>query len=456
MAKIEKLVVIGGVAAGMSAASSARRARPDMDVVVLEKGAHISYGACSIPYFISDQIKDYHDLIALTPQAAEKDRGIRVLTGYEAISINKDAQEVVAQDLTGAREVAFSYDKLVIATGGLPIIPPFSGIKLKNIFAVRTLDDGLAIKAYIDGHRPKKVVIVGGGYIGMEMCESFHERGIEITVIEKMDRVLGTMDQEIASLVEEKLVSRGIILHKNTSVQGFEGRGESVKKVLTDQDSFDADMVLLAVGVKPNTGLAGSAGIELGARGAIAVDKHLRTNVSNIYAAGDCAEALHLVTGKKVYIPLGTTANKQGRIAGENVGGLNTVFEGIVGSAVTKIFDLEVARTGLTSLEAEQEGYDYFTSTIKGWSRSKAYPAGKPVTITYTVEKKTGRLLGSQMIGQEGVAHRIDTLATALYNRMTVEDVARLDLAYAPPFATVWDPILIAANAALKRLEKGD
>jgi NADPH-dependent 2,4-dienoyl-CoA reductase/sulfur reductase-like enzyme len=319
---------------------------------------------------------------------------------------------------------------------------------------MRTLDDGLAIKAYIDEHSPKRAVIVGGGYIGMEMCESLHRRGMEITVIEKMDRVLGTMDQEVVSIVDEKLASQGISLHKNTAVQGFEGRGASVRKVLTDQGTFNADIVLLAVGVRPNNGLAEAAGIELGARGAIAVDKHLHTSAHNIYAAGDCAEAFHLVTGKKAYIPLGTTANKQGRIAGENVGGLNSVFEGVVGSAVTKIFDLEVARTGLTALEAGQEGFDYLSSTIKGWSRSKAYPAGKPITVTYTVDRETGRLLGSQMIGQEGVAHRIDTLASALYNKMTVEEVGRLDLAYAPPFATVWDPILVAANVALKRLEK--
>jgi len=346
----------------------------------------------------------------------------------------------------------FPYDKLVLATGGLPIVPDLPGIDLRNIFTIRTLGDGLAIKAFADQERPKRAVIVGGGYIGMEMSESLRKRGMEVTVIEKMDRVLGTMDREILKTVEQKLTAEGVRLYKETSVEGFEGKAAVVSRVVTDRGNFDADLAVLAVGVRPNTALTDGAGIELGARGAIAVDEHLCTNVPNIYAAGDCAETLHLVTCKKVYIPLGTTANKQGRVAGENAAGLDNVFEGVVGSAVTKIFDLEVARTGLTTLEAENEGYEYTSSTIQGWSRSRAYPAGKPITVTYVVEKGSGRLLGAQMVGQEGVAHRIDTLAAALYSRMTVEDVARLDLAYAPPFANVWDPILIAANVALKKL----
>jgi NADPH-dependent 2,4-dienoyl-CoA reductase/sulfur reductase-like enzyme len=397
-------------------------------------------------------VKDFHDLIALTPQGAEKERGIRVLTRHEALSIDTVAKKVRARDLETGKEVVFPYDKLVLATGGLPIVPGLPGIGLRNIFTIRTLGDGMAIKAFADQERPKRAVIVGGGYIGMEMSESLRRRGMEVTVIEKMDRVLGTMDREILKTVEEKLTGEGVRLYKETSVEGFEGKATVVSRVVTDRGNFDADLAVLAVGVRPNTAVTDGAGIELGARGAIAVDEHLCTNVPDIYAAGDCAETLHLVTCKKVYIPLGTTANKQGRVAGENAAGLDSVFEGVVGSAVTKIFDLEVARTGLTTLEAENEGYEYTSSTIQGWSRSRAYPAGKPITVTYVVEKGSGRLLGAQMVGEEGVAHRIDTLAAALYSRMTVEDVARLDLAYAPPFASVWDPILIAANVALKKL----
>jgi NADPH-dependent 2,4-dienoyl-CoA reductase/sulfur reductase-like enzyme len=350
------------------------------------------------------------------------------------------------------------------------------GIELDHVFTIRTLLDGIAIKKFIDDwgafevcvgspeclyvnrygdeKRPMKAVIVGGGYIGMEMCESLRKRGLEVTVIEKMDRVLGTMDTEITSIVEEELLAEGVKLYKETSVEGFKGSKGKVQRVITDKGEFEADLVLLAIGARPNSELAKKAGIALGVAGAIQVDEYMGTNVPYVFAAGDCAEARHLVTGTKAYIALGTTANKQGRLAGENAAGLNKQFDGIVGTAVTKIFDLEVARTGLSSVDAQKEGLTFIASSIKGWSRSKAYPAGKRMTVLYTVEEGTGRLLGAQMVGQEGVAHRIDTLAACLYGRMTIDDVASLDLGYAPPFATVWDPILVAANVALKKIKR--
>lgn len=451
MAKKERLVVIGGVAGGMSAASSFKRLQPDAEAIVFEKDSHISYGACSLPYYIADIVKDIHDLIGFTPETALRERDIHVRIRQEVTEIDPEKKEVSVTFLETGQTERISYDKLVIATGGSPIVPPFGGATLENIFTIRNIGDGLAIKRFIDEKAPRKGVIVGGGYIGMEMAESLRHRGIDVTVIEKMDRVLGTMDAEITKIVEAKLTENGVDLRKETSVESFEGDGR-VEKVLTDQGEFPADFVILAVGVRPNTSLAEKAGVTLGVRGAIQVDTRMRTNLPDVYAAGDCAETLHLVTGKKTYIPLGSTANKQGRVAGENAGGRESTFEGVVGTAVTKVFNLEVARTGLTSLDARREGLDFFSSTITGRSRASAYPAGKPVTVAYVVEKGTGRLLGAQMAGEEGVAHRIDTLATALYHRSTVEDVARLDLAYAPPFATVWDPILIAANVALKKL----
>ncbi len=470
----ERLVVIGGVAAGMSAASSARRIKPEMEATVLEKDYFISYGACSLPYYISNDVKNFNDLISLTPNVAEQERGISVLTRHEVTGIDFEKKQVFVKNLENNKESKMSYDKLVIATGGLPIKPPLPGIDLPHVFTIRTLLDGIEIKKYIDEwgsfqvcvgspeclyvnrygaeKREMKAVIVGGGYIGMEMCESLRKRGLDVAVIEKADRVLGTMDTDITKVVEEKIKAEGVKLYKETSVEGFSGQNGMATKVITDKGEFVADLILLAIGARPNTKLAKDAGIALGVNGAVKVDEYLRTNIPDVYAAGDCAEAVHLVTGKKVYIPLGTTANKQGRIAGENAAGMNNVFEGVVGTAVTKVFDLEVARTGLSPLEADREGYKYFTSTIKGRSRSSAYPSGKPITVTYMVDRETGRLLGAQMAGEEGVAHRIDTLAACLYGRMGIEDVARLDLGYAPPFATVWDPILIAANVALKKL----
>ncbi len=448
----ERLIVIGGVAGGMSAASSFKRLKPEAEAIVFERDSHISYGACSLPYYIADVVKDIHDLVGFTPETAKRKRDIDVRIRHEAEAIDPENRRVRVRNLDGDTVEELSYDHLVIATGGMPIVPPFGGVDLDNIFTIRNIGDGLAIKRFIDENAPSRAVIVGGGYIGMEMTEALHARGIQVTVIEKMDRVLGSMDSEITEIVESVLEKKGVSLHKETSVEAFAGKGR-VEKVITDKGEFPADFVILAVGVRPNTSLAEKAGIARGVRGAIAVDTHMRTNLPDIYAAGDCAETLHQVTGKKTYIPLGSTANKQGRVAGENAGGRDSTFEGVVGTAVTKVFHLEIARTGLTSLDAEREGLAFFTSTITGRSRASAYPAGKPVTVTLVAERGTGRLLGAQMVGEEGVAHRIDTLAAALYHTSTLEDVARLDLAYAPPFATVWDPILIAANVALKKLK---
>lgn len=472
---MERLVVIGGVAAGMSAASSFKRLKPEAEAVVIERDHFISYGACSLPYYISDDIGDINALLSLTPEVAAKERGITVLTRHEAISIDPVGKTVAAVDLDTNEKKAIPYDKLVIAAGGLPIRPPFPGVDLGHVFTLRNLHDGVEIKRFINNwlsfepcvgahcvyenpfgirKRPMEAAIVGGGSIGMEMCEALRKRGVEVTVFEKMDRVLGTMDTSITDIIEERIGTEGVRLKKGYSVEAFEAGGDgTVARVKTDKGVFAADMVLLVIGARPNTSLAVDAKIELGAAGAIKVDDHLRTNIPDIYAAGDCAEAKHIVTGKKVYIPLGATANKQGRIAGENAAGMTNVFEGIAGTAATKIFDLEVARTGLSPLEASREDLGYFVSTIKGRSRSSSYPEGKRITVTYVVEKGSGRLLGAQMAGAEGVAHRIDTLATALYSKMTVSDIARLDLAYAPPFATVWDPILVAANVAVKRLQ---
>ncbi|MHB8109361.1 MAG: FAD-dependent oxidoreductase [Syntrophorhabdaceae bacterium] len=469
----DRLVVIGGVAAGMSAASSFKRLQPEAEAIVLEKDYFISYGACSLPYYISDDIKDIKSLLSLTPDVAKNERGITVLTRHEALSIDPAVKTVTALDLDKNETKLIPYDKLVIATGALPIRPAFPGIDLAHVFTLRNIHDGVEIKKFIDewsafepclGHecvyknpfgnekRLMQACIVGAGSIGMEMCESLRKRGVQVAIFEKTDRVLGTMDTSITTIIEERVITEDVKLFKGYSVEAFEPDNGNIARVKTDKGIFPADMVLLVIGSRPNTGLAVDIKMKLGAAGAIEVDEYLCTSFPNIYAAGDCAETTHIVTGKKVYIPLGTTANKQGRIAGENAAGLNNKFEGITGTAVTKIFDLEVARTGLSPLEAQREGIDYFVSTIKGRSRSTSYPEGKSITVTYIVEKGSGRFLGAQMAGAEGVAHRIDTLAAALYGKMTVADISRLDLAYAPPFATVWDPILVAANVALKKL----
>lgn len=466
------MVVIGGKTAGMSAASAARRVQPDMETVVVERDAYISYESRSLPYYISDDIKHVNNLVSLTPEVAQRELGIRVLTRHESLEIDPKNKKVLVRNLLSGKESDIPYHKLVIATGALPIQSSIPGSDLRNIFTVRTLSDGMAIKKFISDwpgfnasvrlsgpcggylrthKRAMKAVIVGGGYIGMGMCESLRKRGLKVTVLEKMERILGTMDLDITKVVEKKLENEGVTLLKGVSVERFIGRDGAVETVVTDKGKFDADLVLLTIGIRPNVELAKKTGVALGVGGAIKVDKYLQTNITGVYAAGDCAEAVHFVTGKKVCNCFGTTANRQGKMAGENVAGMRKIFKGVVGTIMAKIFDLEVGRTGLSALDAERDKYVCFSSTAMVRSTNYAYPNGKPIVIRYTVERATGKLLGAEMVGEEGVAHRIDTLAACLHAKMTIEDVANLDLGYAPPFITVRDPILTGANAALRK-----
>lgn len=447
-----KVLIIGGNAAGMSAASAVRRLSKESEIVVLEKDAYISYASCSLPYYISDDVKSVEKLFALTADEARRERGIDVRLFKEATEIDIGGKRVLAKDVKSGFLESYDFDKLVIATGASPIIPNFEGVNLKGIFTIRNINDGIAIKNFISDRRPKEAVIVGGGYIGLEMSESLRKRGLNVTVVEKMDRLLGTMEKEVSEKVESVLQKEGVTVMKNVSVKAFYGKEGYVRSVALDSNEIPCDIVILSIGVRPNSDLAKRAGIELGVAESIRIDNFMRTNYEDVYACGDCAEAIHLVTGKRVYIPLGTTANRQGRIAGENVAGKKTEFKGVLGTAMTKVFELEVARTGLSSIEAEREKMDFVKVTIEGSSRSKAYPSGKPILVTYIVERSSGMLLGAQLVGEEGVALRVDTVASCIYNRMTVYDVASIDLGYAPPFATVWDPILIAANEAIKRL----
>ena len=450
-----QFVVIGGVAAGMSAASAVKRDDPTTHVIVLEKGEFISYGSCSLPYYISGVIKDYRQLIAFTPEQAKQERDIDVWTKHEAMAIYPDQDTVAVLDRETGKETTLHYDSLMIATGGTPISPPIPGIDSSNIFQVRTLTDGIKIKRYIVDHAPKKAVIIGGGYIGLEMAECCKALGMEVTILEKLGNIMGTMGTEITALIEQELHDQAIQLVKDIDIDSFEAIDGECKYVLVDggKQRFDTDIVIIAIGVRPEAALAKRAGIEIGKTGAISVNRNLQTNIENIYAGGDCTETTHLVSGEKVYIPLGTTANKQGRIVGRNVvnpGGLQ--FRGVVGTAVTKVCDLEVARTGLSLMEAKRLGFEVITSTITASSRAGAYPGSQNITITLILDKTSKRVLGAEMAGKEGVAKRIDIFAIALHNQMTVHALAQIDLSYAPPFAPVWDPVLVAANVGIKKV----
>jgi len=455
----ERLIVIGGCAAGMSAASKARRVNPDLEIVVYERTGFVSYGECGLPYYVSGLVDDHNRLVARTP-AQFAERGIEVRLHHEVTEIVPENRRLRVTHLDNGESWYENYDKLVIATGGrpallpglsLPPAPPKLGGTGGGLFVLRALEDGIAIREFIQRERPGHAVIVGAGYIGLEMAESFHVLGLETTVVGRPPQVLKLFDPDMAKLVQEELERKGIRLSLGDEVKALEGDAqERVRRVISSKGAFEADLVLLALGVRPNVALAKEAGVALGDTGAIATDTQMRTNLPGVFAAGDCAEAYHLVTGRGAYIPLGTTANKQGRVAGENAGGGQAEFGGIVGMAITKVFDLYAASTGLSEKEARALGYAVESTTIKASSRAHYYPGGGPMHVKLVVEEGSGRLLGGQIVGGEGAGPRIDVLATALHQEMTVEELSRLDLAYVPPMAPVWDPLLVAANVALK------
>lgn len=447
-----RIVVIGGVAAGMSAASQAKRREPDAEVIALERGEHVSYGACGMPYNIEDPERSIGDLVVMNAETFRKKRGIDLRTQHEVLSIDTEAKFLNVRDRLADTTYELGWDRLVIATGAYAVRLNLPGIDEPGVLPLRTLDDGGAIREFLDAKSPRRAVILGAGYIGMEMAESLRTRGLEVTVVEMADQVVPGFHPKIASAVLAELEANGVNVQTGTKAQAIERDGATLTLV-TDKARFEADLILVAVGVKPSVGLAEAAGITLGDTGAIAVDALMRTSAPDVFAAGDCAEVHHLVSGKPVWIPLGTTANKQGKVAGANAAGATETFGGIVGTAVFKVFGVEVGRTGLGQREITELGVEAVTAPSTQPSRAHSYPGGSEVRTVLFAETETGLLLGAQMVGREGVAGRIDTLATALHAGMTVEQVEGLDLAYAPPFAPVYDPVLIAATVARKAVE---
>ncbi|MCL5793180.1 MAG: FAD-dependent oxidoreductase [Deltaproteobacteria bacterium] len=448
----ENVVIIGGVAAGMSAASQAKKRKPGMNVIALEKTNFVSYGSCGLPYYIMDLIKKDTDLVAISKEKFKTEREIDVFTKIEVVNIDTKAGIVHATDHNDKKDLSFPYDYIAITTGASPVKPQIPGIDNPGIFQLRTLEDGIAIKGYIKSRPVKRVAIIGAGYIGMEMAEVLRALNMEVIIIEKLPNILGTMDDEINTVVEKTLDANGIKLMKSTEVRLFEKKDNGGIKIETTNGNFDVDLVILSIGINPNSKLAKVAGIVTGAHDAILVNERMETNVPHIYSAGDCATAKHIILKKDVYIPLGTTANKQGKIAGANISGANETFKGIVGTSVVKVFDLEVARTGLTEKDAKENGFNAVTNLITSRTRAHYYPGSKPITIKLVVEKKKGKLLGAEMVGGEGVSKRIDIVAAGLYAGMTADELSRLDLSYAPPFSPVWDPLLVAASDILKKV----
>jgi len=442
-----KYVVIGGVAAGMSAASRIKKVDKNSEVTVFEQGDFISYSACSMPYFISNSKASYEDLIVLTPENARNARGINVQTGKKVVKILPSQKIIFYVDANSGKEGKTEYDRLVIATGASAIRPNIEGIDNDNVFFLRKLSDGIKIKQFLNTNKVDDAVIIGGGLIGLEMCESLHTLFKKVTLVEAESTLLKTYNKRIVDIVNSKLAEKGISVLLGKKVSKIESTN-----IMIGDEKISSQIVLCATGIKPNSEIAKEAGIETGVKDAVSVDRKMETSVSGIFAAGDCAESLNLIVNKKTYVPLGTVANKQGRVAGINAAKGYAVFKGVLGSVEFKLFDLEIAKTGLSVMEADSYGIDAIEVGITAPSTAHGYPERTSIDVVLTADKKTGKLLGAQMIGKSGVAQRINTVATAIYNEMTVDDFSMLDFAYAPPFSPVWDPLLVAANVLKGKL----
>ena len=447
----ERLLVIGGDAGGMAAASQARRLRGDLEIIALEKGSWTSYSACGIPYLIGGQIDELEQLVARTPQEFRDRFRIDVRMRHQATGIDLDRREVEVRDLDRERTFRLGFDQLMIGTGARPRTPDIPGIDHASVHGVQTLGDAAHLLAHAEASRATRVVVVGAGYIGLELAEAFTQRGAAVTVVERGDEVMRTLDPDMGKLIREAMCGHGVDVRCGVATLGFE---DGV--VRTSDGDLPADLVVLGLGVVPNAELAGDAGVELGAGGSIAVDRRQHTNVEGVWAAGDCSESTHLVSNRKLHIALGTVANKQSRVAGMNIGGGYATFPGVVGTAITKICTTEVSRTGLTEKEAARDGFSHHAVTIASTTTAGYLPEAEELRIKVVAERTSGRLLGAQIVGGAGSAKRIDVFATALHAGMTVEEMTHLDLAYAPPFSSVWDPILIAARKAAEAVAEGE
>ncbi|HEU4912564.1 MAG TPA: FAD-dependent oxidoreductase, partial [Actinomycetes bacterium] len=442
-------------AAGMSAASQAKRlAKEDLEVVALERGHHTSYSACGIPYWIGGDVESIDRLVARTPQR-HRENGIDVRMRTEAVGLDLDRREVEAFDHESGTAYRLGFDQLVLATGARPRRPEVPGIDADGVFGVQTLDDGEQVLDALE-HSPRRAVVIGGGYIGIEMAEAMVNRGLAVTVATRSAEPMATLDPDMGRQVHDAMESMGIDVRTSVRVDGVEtGPDGRVRAVATDQGELPADLVVLGTGVSPETTLAAGAGLALGRWGGLETDLQMRVfDAPGVWAAGDCVESIDLVSGNRVHVALGTHANKQGRVLGTNLGGGYATFPGVVGTAVSKVCDLEIARTGLRETDCAAVGFSYLTVRVDSTTRAGYFPGAQPVTVKLVVEERTGRLLGGQIVGREDSAKRIDVLAVALWNRMTVEEISGLDLGYAPPFSPVWDPVLIAARKAADRVRE--
>ncbi|HWC26303.1 MAG TPA: FAD-dependent oxidoreductase [Solirubrobacteraceae bacterium] len=449
MSERRRLLVVGGVAAGMSAAARAKRLEPELDVVVFERSGFCSYTACGLPYHVGGVIADHRALVMRTPAQFAED-GVAVHVRHEVTEIDPGARRLRVRALDGGRERSEPWDALVLAAGARPAGTAMPGARLPGVFTLRTIEDAQAIRAWIDAAGVRDAVVIGGGYIGLEMAEALRRRGLATTVVEREDHVLPLVDADIAGDIAGELEAQGVELRCATAVEEIAG-DERVRAVVAGGQAIAADVVVIGVGVRPDTAIAAAAGVPLGPHGGIIVDAAMRTGVDGIWAAGDCCQTRHLLHDRPAYVPLGTTANKQGRVAAAGVTGGDEAFAGVLGTAVVKVCDLHVGRTGLSERDARDAGLDAVSASVTHLSRARYYPGHRPLRVKLVAERASGRLLGGQLVGREGVAKRVDVVAAALHSGATADELAQYDLSYAPPFAPVWDPVLLAARKAAER-----
>ncbi|MBX3284959.1 MAG: FAD-dependent oxidoreductase [Actinobacteria bacterium] len=446
----ERLVVIGGNPAGMAAATNARRGRPDLEIVAVERGSHTSYSSCGLPYLVGGAVGSVDDLVVRTPQEFRDHHRIDVRLRHEVVGIDLDARRIEVRALDQARTLHLGFDLLHLATGARPNRPDLPGVDEPWVHGVQTIDDTTRLLRAVEEQRCRRVVVVGSGYIGLELAEAFVDRGVEVTLLEAGPQPLAAIDPDLGAQVAAVLRGYGVGLRLGVQVQGFEDH-----QVLTSEGPVPADLVVLGTGVRPASELALDAGLAAGANGAIAVDHRQRTSASGIYAAGDCADTYHLVSRRRVHIALGTVANKTARVAGTNLGGGYATFPGVLGTALTRVCQFEIARTGLNQAQAREAGLEFVVGTAQATSRAGYFPGAVDVTARVIAERGTGRVLGGQLLGGDRVGKRIDTLATAITAGFTASQVIDLDLGYAPAVSTLWDPVQVAAQEAANLVARG-
>ena len=439
-----KIVIIGGVAGGATAAARIRRLDEQAEIIVFEKSGYISYANCGLPYYIGGVIEKKSSLTLQTPESFWNRFRVDMRVKHEVIKINPEKKTVEVHNLNSDEVFEETYDKLIVSTGAKPTQPRLPGVGLDKLFTLRTVEDTFKIKEYIDANKPKSVVLAGGGFIGLELAENLRELGMDVTIVQRPKQLMNPFDSDMAAIIHGEMRKHGVKLHLGYTVEGFEETLQGVKVLLKDTEPLHADMVILAIGVTPDTKLAKEAGLELGIKDSIVVNDRMETSVKDIYAVGDAVQVKHAVTGLDALISLAGPANKQGRIAADNVCGGDSRYKGSQGSSVIKVFDMTAATTGINVANAKKAGLDVEYVILSPMSHAGYYPGGKMMTLKVVFEKETYRLLGAQAVGYDGVDKRIDVLATAIHMGMKATELKDLDLAYAPPYSSAKDPVNMA------------